>query len=78
MFEARLETENEEFDVEMQRTAWFTALIMNSSGNYKKAIKPNKLYEPISKTADKGDVQKSKDYVTQQQEELKRKFNIDK
>ncbi|PEL24319.1 hypothetical protein [Bacillus toyonensis] len=36
-----------EYDVEMQRTAWQTSLIMSASGNYgKKGIDPKKLYKP--------------------------------
>ncbi len=36
-----------DYDVEMQRTAWQTSLLMSASGNYgKKGIDPKKLYKP--------------------------------
>jgi hypothetical protein len=31
-------------ELEYERTAWFTSLLMNSSGNMKKNIKPSDLY----------------------------------
>lgn len=77
MYFAHMELHNEEFDSEMQRTAWFTSLLMNASGNYKKTIKPEKLYVPLSKKKEKSNTEYQKDYVQKQREELKRKFNID-
>jgi len=50
MVEATLEVNDDNFDMEMVRTSWFTSLIMNSSGNYKRPITPEKLY--ISKLAE--------------------------
>lgn len=44
MVEASLEIQDDLFDFEMVRTSWFTSLIMNSSGNYKRPVKPEKLY----------------------------------
>lgn len=76
MYEAFISASDEAFDIEMQRTSWFTALIMNSSGNFKKPIKPEKLYEPLEKRSQKSDTDKSVEYVKLQQEELKKKFNI--
>lgn len=36
-----------DYDVEMQRTAWQTSLLMTATGNYgKKGIDPKKLYKP--------------------------------
>ncbi|MEW4131911.1 phage tail assembly chaperone [Bacillus thuringiensis] len=46
MYNARVHYQNIEEDREYQRTAWFTSLIMTSSGNYKDGIKPKELYEP--------------------------------
>src|SRR5690606_21948522 len=77
MYEAYSNTLNEEFDVEMQRTSWFTSLLMNATGNFKKHIKPEKLYTPLSKNAGKNDVEYQKEYVEKQRDELKKKFNID-
>lgn len=76
MHEARIEANNEEFDTEMQRTSWFTSLLMNSSGNYKKQIKPEKLYTPLSKQETEQNVVHKKEYVDNQRDELARKFNL--
>lgn len=43
--------EEEDFDLKMQLLAWQTALLMNSTGNYKKKIKPTDLYSPDESTA---------------------------
>lgn len=36
--------QKEDFETKMQMIAWSTALLMNSTGNYKKKIKPEDLY----------------------------------
>lgn len=77
MYQAHIEILNEDFDVEMQRTSWFTALLMNASGNYKKRIKPEKLYEPLEKRKKREKKGYQKGYVQKQREALKKKFNID-
>jgi hypothetical protein len=76
MYEAYIEVFNEEYDIEMQRTAWFTALLMNASGNFKKRIKPEHLYTPLEKQK-KRTKEYQKEYVEKQREELKKKFNIE-
>ena len=76
MYEADIDAVNEMFDTEMQRTSWFTALLMNASGNYKKQIKPDKLYVPIAKQKTQT-VEHQVGYVEKQREELKKKFNIE-
>lgn len=45
---AFMKVEEEKIDVEMQMLAWQTALLMNSTGNYKKKIKPEDLYKSIA------------------------------
>lgn len=75
MYEAHVDVVNEELDVEMQRTAWFSSLLMNASGNLKKRIKPDKLYTPLDKQKPKS-ADEQKEYVEKQREELKEKFNI--
>lgn len=45
--------EQEAFDEKMQMVAWQTALLMNSTGNFKKKIKPTDLYTPLAEV-DKG------------------------
>lgn len=37
--------QNRERDLELQTIAWQTALLMNSTGNYKKRIAPKDLYK---------------------------------
>lgn len=46
---------NLEVDNRMQQLAWQTALIMNSSGNYKKQIKPSQLYQSVNDREKDGD-----------------------
>lgn len=40
--------ELDELDNDMQKLAWQTALLMNSTGNFKKKIKPSDLYTPMA------------------------------
>lgn len=48
MIVAHSKCEEEEFDVQMNMLAWQTALLMNSTGNFKKKIKPKDLYIPLA------------------------------
>jgi hypothetical protein len=73
---AYIELENEKFDLNMQVTAWQTALLINTGGNVKRKITPEKLYTPLAKQKKKGDASANKSYVDKQREELKKKFNI--
>ena len=73
---AYLELENEKFDITMQVTAWQTALLINSSGNVKRKITPEKLYIPLEKQKKKGNATANRTYVDKQREELAKKFNI--
>lgn len=77
MYEAHIDYHNEQFDIEMQRTSWFTSLLMNASGNYKKNIKPDKLYTSVAEQKKKADGSLNKRYVEQQREQLMKKFNIE-
>lgn len=45
---AHYRAEQEAFDEKMQMVAWQTALLMNSTGNFKKKIKPTDLYTPMA------------------------------
>lgn len=45
MVSAYYKRRNDELDEQMSILAWQTSHIMNSSGNYKKAIKPSQLYK---------------------------------
>ena len=51
MILSQVRKEEEEFDMKMQMLAWQTALLMNSTGNYKKRIKPTDLYAPDNNEA---------------------------
>lgn len=46
MVEGYISYANDEFDKDMHMLAWQTALLMNSTGNLKKHIKPKDLYNP--------------------------------
>lgn len=47
MILAYMRVEEEIFDKEMIQLSWQTAILMNSTGNYKKKIKPEDLYVPL-------------------------------
>lgn len=49
MLKAVIDLKEYELDVTMQVLAWQTAQLMNSTGNYKTAVKPDKLYKPMDK-----------------------------
>jgi hypothetical protein len=55
MVSAYYKRRNDELDEQMTILAWQTSHIMNSSGNYKKAIKPSQLY---NKDGSDGDTSK--------------------
>lgn len=62
MVKAFSRKEEDEFDNKMQMIAWQTAMLMNSTGNYKKRIKPEDLYTPISELkAEQEEVQEEED-----------------
>jgi hypothetical protein len=75
MYEAKIGVTDEVLDREYQRTSWFTSLLMNATGNFKKKVQPDKLYIPLAKQKTQT-VEYQKDYVEQQREELAKKFNI--
>ena len=56
---AHSRAEQEAFDEKMQMVAWQTALLMNSTGNFKKKIKPTDLYTPLAEV-DRGQVAEHK------------------
>lgn len=57
MVKAYSRKEEDEFDSKMQMVAWQTAMLMNSTGNFKKRIKPEDLYTPISELKKQDEVQ---------------------
>lgn len=48
-----IKAEEESFDLKMQMLSWQTALLMNSTGNFKKKIKPDDLYIPLADIVEK-------------------------
>lgn len=68
MVVAHIKADEESFDLQMQITAWQTALLMNSTGNYKKRIKPEDLYTPLAELVE----QKQKENEGFNPEERKR------
>lgn len=60
MIEAVVFEEQRQDDMLNQRVAWQTAHIMNSSGNYKKTIKPEDLYVPLDSRIKKEKPQEQK------------------
>lgn len=54
---AHMRVEEESFDKDMLLLSWQTALLMNSTGNYKKKIKPDDLYVPLETQKEKARVQ---------------------
>lgn len=75
MIEAYSFEERRQDDMLNQRVAWQTAHIMNSSGNYKKTIKPEDLYLPmderVAKPENKQNIIKRFDSKEQKEEYLK-------
>lgn len=69
---AQIRLEEEQQDEQMQILAWQTALLMNSSGNFKKKIRPKDLYTPISEVKEKVEHEnlKGAEVKKQLQEEL--------
>ena len=58
MVVAHMRKEKENFDLNMEMLAWQTALLMNSTGNYKKKISPTDLYNPddVDEASEQGNV----------------------
>lgn len=62
--------QEEDFDTKMQMVAWQTALLMNSTGNYKKKIKPVDLYTPLEEKKEQEQKHEEKTKEELQQELL--------
>lgn len=85
MVDAKLTFNAVQEDKEMERTAWFTSLIMSAGGNYgKKGIEPKKLYERvfdndgniISKDSQGAFTPIDKEIKDKKLNELMKKFNM--
>ncbi|MFT8313244.1 MAG: hypothetical protein ABF633_03200 [Clostridium sp.] len=75
LIKAEINREKHENDLTMQRLAWQTALLMNATGNFKKPVKPAKLYSPATQQKKKVTVEKKED-IEAKRAELMKRFNI--
>lgn len=68
--------EEESFNIKMQMLAWQTSLLMNSTGNYKKKIKPTDLFSPEERETVEENISEDdkKKLKRQKQEELLKAF----
>lgn len=71
IFKAEMDRQLYDYDLEMQKLAWQTAYLMNASGNYKSAVKPEKLYKSIIKKSSNETIN-----VEAKKEELLKAFSI--
>ena len=72
-----MQVEEEKIDINMQMLAWQTALLMNSTGNYKRKIKPEDLYKSIdAMDHEEKEKQMTLEDKKKLQEELCEIFNI--
>lgn len=79
MIQAQIRNDEETFDMNMQMLAWQTALLMNSTGNFKKKIKPSDLYSSDyaeSKEQESVSNEDVSEVKKKLQEELLSTFNI--
>ena len=77
LIKAVIDRELHEQDTLMQMLAWQTAYLMNSTGNYKRPVKPEKLYTPLEKRKEEQKPQTERRInVEREREELKKRFNI--
>lgn len=74
LLKAEIDKELHEYDLEMQRTAWQTSYLMNSTGNYKTPVKPDKLYVSIREQNKKTVMTEN---VEAKREELLKTFGIE-
>lgn len=74
LLKAEIDRETHERDVDLQLLAWQTAYLMNATGNFKRPIKPEKLYKSIDKSSKKH--KQNKDSVKEEKEKLKKRFNL--
>lgn len=74
MYIAYKNLENKEFDENMTKLAWQTSLIMNSSGRYKKGLKPTDLYKPFRNETSNTKVEEKS--IEELREELKASFSL--
>jgi hypothetical protein len=74
VLKAEIDKEYKEFDTKMRQLSWQTALIMNASGNLKRPVKPDKLYNP--KETDKKAKKENKRNIEMDRDELKKTFGL--
>lgn len=77
MVESKLKVIKEENEMDMQKLAWQTSIIINCMGTLKKKIKPTDLYNPNATEESKGGLT----YISEEEKESKQSellstFNI--
>lgn len=65
------------FDQDMIKLAWQTSFLMNSSGRYKKNIKPKDLYQSVFIKDENNDSQMATKSKEELRKELKERFGIE-
>lgn len=74
---AEMDKEVHQYDIEMMKLSWQTAFLMNATGNYKRAIKPENLYVTL---AERNQIQVTEEDkqadIKAKREELLKTFNI--
>lgn len=78
LLKAEIDKEVHEYDLEMRRLAWQTALLMNATGNFKTPVKPEKLYVSIIEQEKKQQKKKPEptEDIQAKKEELLKTFGI--
>lgn len=71
IIQAHIRLEEEQFDYDMSLLAWQTSLLMNSTGNYKKKIKPDDLYTPMRSMEDESSNRAGKKLAEEEVEQLR-------
>lgn len=76
LLKAEIDREFHQYDLEMRKTAWQTAYLMNATGNFKTPVKPDKLYTSIEDQKKKDKPARTED-VQAKKEELLKTFGIE-
>jgi hypothetical protein len=74
MVNAVQEEEQRQIDIQMEITAWQTALLMNATGNYKKTIRPEMLLGKKPDSATNSNNKLDREEKNRKLAELKGKF----
>lgn len=77
LLKAEIDRELHQYDIDMKKLAWQTAYLMNATGNYKKPVKPEKLYQSIlEQPKDTEEKEEKKKSIEAEREYLKKAFGL--